>query len=202
MNNTNRALIIFGQKTAAEVLSTAKLGFQEKFDTIQTFAFNEDLLKNEEFNSVLNTFNSIFFIAAVIDFQIKPKIIELAKSLDLKPYSIIHPTAFIDESAVIGEGVFVGPQAVVSVNAQIGDHTFIHIHGSIGHDSRIGRCCAILPGARISGDVIVQDSVLIGSNAFIYQGACVGRNVRIDALTYVKDDVPDNKTVSSRRENL
>lgn len=202
MNKTNRALIIFGHKTASEVLSAAKLGYQENFDSIRTFVYQEDLSKNDEFTSILNSFHDIFFIAAIIDFKLKPDVVEFAKTLNLKPFSIIHPTAFIDESARIGEGVFVGPQSVISANASIGNHSVIHIHSSIGHDARIGDYCAILPGARISGDVIVQDSALIGSNSFVYQGTCVGRNARVDALTYVKEDVLENKTISCRLESL
>lgn len=202
MNNTKRALIIFGHKTASEVLSAANLGYQDQFDSIHTFVFEENLLENSEFSSILNTSSDIFFIAAIIDFHLKPKVIELAKKLNLKPFSIVHPTAFVDESARIGEGVFVGPQSVISTNARIGNHSVIHIHCSIGHDAQIGDNCAILPGARISGNVTVQDSVLIGSNAFVFQSTCVGRNARVDALTYVKDDVPENKIVSCRRKNL
>ena len=141
------------------------------------------------------------FIAATIDFQLKPRVIQFAESLGLKPFSIIHPSAFIDESAEICEGVFVGPQAVVSANARIGNHSIIHIHSSIGHDSQIGEYCAILPGARISGDVVLEDHVLIGSNSFVFQGTQVGRNARIDALTYVRDDIPEKSTLSCRRSN-
>ncbi|MDC0294817.1 hypothetical protein OAK98_05405 [Mariniblastus sp.] len=145
MINIKRTLIIFGQKTAAEVHSAAKLGFHDHFDTIRTFVFNEELSENTDFNSVMNAGGDVFFIAATIDFQLKPRVIQFAESLGLKPFSIIHPSAFIDESAEICEGVFVGPQAVVSANARIGNHSIIHIHSSIGHDSQIGEYCAILP---------------------------------------------------------
>jgi hypothetical protein len=201
MINIKRTLIIFGQKTAAEVHSAAKLGFHDHFDTIRTFVFNEELSENTDFNSVMNAGGDVFFIAATIDFQLKPRVIQFAESLGLKPFSIIHPSAFIDESAEICEGVFVGPQAVVSVNARIGNHSIIHIHSSIGHDSQIGEYCAILPGARISGDVVLEDHVLIGSNSFVFQGTRVGRNARIDALTYVRDDIPEKSTLSCRRSN-
>ncbi|MDB4545391.1 acyltransferase, partial [bacterium] len=88
-----------------------------------------------------------------------------------------------------------------SANARIGNHSIIHIHSSIGHDSQIGEYCAILPGARISGDVVLEDHVLIGSNSFVFQGTQVGRNARIDALTYVRDDIPEKSTLSCRRSN-
>ena len=75
MNNSKRTLIIFGHKTAAEVLSAANLGYQDQFDSIHTFIFEEDLSENNEFRSILNASNDIFFIAAIIDFHLKPKVI-------------------------------------------------------------------------------------------------------------------------------
>ena len=195
-------LIIFGQKTAVEVYSAVKLGLLDRFDTIRTFVFNEALSGDPEFNSVLKTGGDIFFIAATIDFHLKPLVVQFAESLGFQAFTVIHPTAFVDESATIGDGVFVGPQAVVSVNAKIGDHSLVHIHSSIGHDSQIGNYCAILPGARISGDVTLADHVLIGSNAFVFQGTKVGQHVNIDALTYVRDDVQEKNTVSCRRNVL
>lgn len=201
MINIKRTLIIFGQKTAAEVHSAARLGFHDHFDTIRTFVFNEELSVNTDFNSVMNAGGDVFFIAATIDFHLKPRVVQFAESLGFQAFTVIHPTAFVDESATIGDGVFVGPQAVISVNAKIGDHSLVHIHSSIGHDSQIGNYCAILPGARISGDVTLDDHVLIGSNSFVFQGTRVGRNARIDALTYVRGDIPEKSTLSCRRSN-
>ena len=98
----------------------------------------------------------------------------------------------------MGAGCFLGPLATVSVDAIIGDHTILHIHCSIGHDSILGRHCSILPGARVSGDVTLGEGVLIGSNAFIFQGSRVGDHTHVDALTYVRGEIQDRQIVSVR----
>jgi UDP-3-O-[3-hydroxymyristoyl] glucosamine N-acyltransferase len=44
----------------------------------------------------------------------------------------------------------------------------------VGHDTRIGCCSVINPGAHISGSVDIGDGVLIGAGAVVLQGVRVG----------------------------
>jgi len=44
---------------------------------------------------------------------------------------MIHSTAIIDKSAVIGQDVEIGPYAVIGENVTIGDGTFIGAHATI-----------------------------------------------------------------------
>jgi len=39
--------------------------------------------------------------------------------------NLIHPTAIIDESALLGSNVKIGPYSVIGENADIGDNTVI-----------------------------------------------------------------------------
>jgi UDP-N-acetylglucosamine acyltransferase len=62
----------------------------------------------------------------------------------------IHPTAVIDPSAKIGDGVFIGPNTVVENNVEIGDRTRIDSCAKICYGARIGNDCRIFHGAVIS----------------------------------------------------
>ena len=57
----------------------------------------------------------------------------------------------------------------------------------------------LLPGAAVSGDVQIGEGTLVGSNAFIFQGCKIGKMNQVDALTYIRKDLPDYMLSSSRK---
>jgi UDP-N-acetylglucosamine acyltransferase len=54
------------------------------------------------------------------------------------PTPLVHPTAILDPSAVLGEGVEVGPYAIVEANVVIGAGSRIAGHAVIGRGTRMG----------------------------------------------------------------
>jgi len=79
----------------------------------------------------------------------------------------IHPTAVIDDSAVLGVNVAVGPHACIGAGSEIGDDTRILPQVTIGARVRLGAECLVHSGVRIGDDVIVGDRVIIQPNASI-----------------------------------
>lgn len=193
-----RILIVFGNQTADEIVAAAQDARAQDFDSIRKFVYHDQIENDSDFAELLESKSEISYITGMIDVRLKPKVVEFATKMKMKPVSVVHPTAYVAASVVIGEGTFVAPQAVIAVNAKVGAHSIIHFHCSIGHDCQIGDYCAVLPGARISGNVTLNDCVMVGSGAFVYQGVNVGYRVQIDALTYVRDDVSAKRIVSCR----
>lgn len=121
----------------------------------------------------------------------------------------IHPTAVIDGTASVGEGVYVGPYAVVSENVSIGDSTWIGPNVTILKDTLIGSSCTIGPGTVVgfagfgytreddgtpllvphTGGVVIGDRVDIGSNTSIDRGTIgntvIEHDVKIDNLVHI-----------------
>ncbi len=191
-------LIIFGDKTAEEVLEAAKLGYGDQFDEIRKLYFERESFLSQHLPDISGRFRDVYYHVGVANVRIKHEIDEQVEELGWKRFTIVHPSAVISPSARIGTGVFVGPLAVISSKATIGDHGIVHIHASVGHDVEIGECCAILPGARISGSVTMGDRVLIGSNAFLAAGIRIGDDCQVDALTYVRRDLEPGYLASVR----
>lgn len=193
-----RLLVVFGKRTAVEILSTAKLAYSDFFDHLMTYYFDEQLAEELQLDSIPFDFEEIYFCIGVVDYNLRVTIETAATLRGMIPFTIVHPSSVIDVEAKIGSGCFIGPLATVSIDAKIGDHTILHIHCSIGHDTLVGRHCAILPGARLSGDVTLGEGVLIGSNAFVFQGSQIGNHTQVDALTYVRGEVQGGQIISSR----
>lgn len=80
----------------------------------------------------------------------------------------IHPTALVDASAQIGQGVSIGAYSVVGRNVQIGDGTQIDPHVVIESNTAIGKDCVILSGAVIGG--APQDKKFHGEDSFVRIG--------------------------------
>lgn len=84
----------------------------------------------------------------------------------------IHPTAVIEQSAVIGNGVYIGAHVYVAEKAVIGDGCSLYPNVYIGDGVTIGRNCTFHPGVKvyrncvIGNDCIVHGGAVIGSDGF------------------------------------
>ncbi len=81
----------------------------------------------------------------------------------------IAPSAIIDATAHLEDGVIVDPLAVIGPNVEIGAGTVIGAGAVIGADVRIGRDCNV--GARTA----IQ-CALIGNNVLIHPGCSIGQD--------------------------
>lgn len=79
----------------------------------------------------------------------------------------IHPTAIIDDSAVIGEDTAVMAYAVIGKNVKIGDHCTIYPSVFIGDNVTIGSGTTIYPGAVIHENCVLGQRDVIRAHAVI-----------------------------------
>ncbi|CAN0600579.1 unnamed protein product, partial [Laminaria digitata] len=63
--------------------------------------------------------------------------------------SDIHPTAVVDPSAEIGDGVAIGPYSVVGPDVKIGDGSALLSHVVLDGRTTLGPNCRIYPFASI-----------------------------------------------------
>jgi UDP-3-O-[3-hydroxymyristoyl] glucosamine N-acyltransferase len=80
----------------------------------------------------------------------------------------IHPTAVIDETAKIAEGVSIGPYAVVGRQATIGSGSALGAHVVIGPEVTIGQDCLLFP------QVTVREGCALGRGVILHAGAVIG----------------------------
>lgn len=64
----------------------------------------------------------------------------------------IHPTAIIDEGAIIPESCKVGPYCIIGSNVKLGEDCELHSHVVIKGNTTIGDKCEIYPFASIGGN--------------------------------------------------
>jgi sugar O-acyltransferase (sialic acid O-acetyltransferase NeuD family) len=87
---------------------------------------------------------------------------------ETKYFTWIHPTALImGDDIEIGEGSFIGAYSILTSNIKLGKHTILNRGNHVGHDCEIGNYFSAMPGAIISGNVIIHDLVYMGNNSSI-----------------------------------
>ncbi|MBC7802270.1 MAG: phenylacetic acid degradation protein PaaY [Candidatus Parcubacteria bacterium] len=111
---------------------------------------------------------------------------------------VVHPSAFVHESAVligdviVGVGAYIGPCAclrgdfgriVVEEGANIQDTCMLH--GFPGKDTVVGPNVSIGHGAALHG-CVVRRGALIGMNAVVNDNAEVGEDAVVAALAFVR----------------
>ncbi len=104
--------------------------------------------------------------------------------------AVVHPTAHIDPSARLSAGVLVLAQSYVSGNAKVGFGALINNSVVISHDNILGVCSNFSPGAKLAGDVIVEDFAQLGMNTTVNIGVRIGTRARIGNSATIKADVP------------
>jgi UDP-3-O-[3-hydroxymyristoyl] glucosamine N-acyltransferase len=196
--NRPKVLVIFGERTATEILEAAQLAYASDFASIERLYFDEATFAEVVVPRLTSSDSTIYFHVGIANDELKMQVVDACESQGWQAFTVIHPTAVISPSARLAPGVFVGPLAVVSSHATVESHSIVHIHASIGHDAHIGAYTAILPGARISGKVHIGQRALIGSNVFVAAGKSIGDGCRVDALSYVNQDLPPNHLLSPR----
>ncbi len=121
----------------------------------------------------------------------------------------IHPSAVIDDTAIIQPGVYIGP------GVQVGAHSILHAGVSLQSDVIIGERCIIHSNSVLGGDafyyhydpadeakytkmescgrVLVEDDVEIGSACTIDRGVSgdtiIGRGTKIDNSVHIAHGV-------------
>lgn len=150
-------------------------------------------------NEILKTLNnSTYIVLAVSDPVAKEKIHQEIKKYNLKYATLVHPTAKIAKSAILGEGLIISIGCIVSVNVVIGNHVFLNMRTVVGHDSVIKDYSSCLVNSIIAGNVAINEGALLGSNCVIMEKKIIGRNAKISMGSVVNFDVEDNAVVMSR----
>jgi sugar O-acyltransferase (sialic acid O-acetyltransferase NeuD family) len=109
--------------------------------------------------------------------------------------TLVHPTAFVEPSARLAEGVQLFPRAYAGSDAEIGFGVILNIGVIVAHDCKIGRTTNISPGAMLAGAVTVGPRVLIGMGVTINIGVQIGEGARVGNSATVKKDVPPGAVV-------
>lgn len=194
-------LIIFGEFTAEEVRAAVERGPRDRWTKVEKCHVELEH-PQDSVRAIAKQYPGASFNVGIADIKLRHDVAVAAEREGLIPFTVIDPSASIDPTAQIGDGCFIAANAVVSTGASLRNHVLVHFNSTVGHNAIIGAYSVVLPGARLSGHCQLGTSVMVGSNAFIFQGARIGDEAKIDAMTYVHENIPARRVISIRRPGL
>jgi UDP-3-O-[3-hydroxymyristoyl] glucosamine N-acyltransferase len=109
----------------------------------------------------------------------------------------VHPSAQVDPSAVLDQGVHVGALVVIGARARIGRGSVLHPLVGIAEEATLGEDCVLHSGVqvrercRLGNRVIVQNGAVIGADGFGFAKDEHGRYHKIPqrGIVVIEDDV-------------
>ena len=107
---------------------------------------------------------------------------------------LIHPNVQLGSSEwlKIGEGTIITAGCIITVNIEIGKHVILNLSCTVGHDTVIGDYCSFMPTVNISGEVVLEKGVYVGTGAKIINQLSIGSNTTVGAGAVVAKTLPAN----------
>ena len=88
--------------------------------------------------------------------------------------TLVHPTASVSRTALLGRGVVIFQHVSVTTNVRIGDHVTILPNSIVSHDDWIEDYTSVAGGVCISGNVHVGRSCYLGTRSALMSGILIG----------------------------
>lgn len=127
---------------------------------------------------------------------------DFARALELfyqppRPAPGIHPLAFVDPTATVGEGAslapfsYVGPRVKIGARCTLFPHAVVYEGAEIGDDFLAHAHATVREFCRIGNRVILQNGVVIGGDGFGFAKTKAGTHYKIvqAGITVLEDDV-------------
>lgn len=108
--------------------------------------------------------------------------------------TVIHKSAWISPTAILGDGIVLRSGVVINADAQIGNNVTIQENSCVGHDVIIGSHCQIAGLVLIGGHTEIGETTYIGINVSIKDRMKIGSNSVVGMGSVVLRDIPDNVT--------
>lgn len=140
---------------------------------------------------LLNIKKEVWVVCAIGSAAARKKIVrKLENNPQIRFATLVDPAVLQSERVSIGEGSILCAGTILTVDISVGKHVIINLDCTIGHDVRIQDFVTVYPGVNVSGQVIVEESVELGTGTQIIQGKriCAGSIIGAGAVV-VKDIV-------------
>lgn len=114
----------------------------------------------------------------------------------LTPATLLHPSATIAKTAVIGSGTVVMARVAINPDACIGANCIINTAAVVEHDCRIGDHVHLSPGVLLAGGVTIGSYAHMGIGAIALPGAEIGERAVVGAGAVVLKSVSPGAVVA------
>ena len=129
------------------------------------------------------------FFVSIGDSTIRRSLTERFIAAGFVPVTLVHPSAVVSRSAVIGEGTVIMPCAVVNAGASLGKGCIVNTGASVDHQCMVGSWCHIAVGAHLAGAVELGEASWVGAGATVSNNISICADVMAGAGAVIVKDI-------------
>ena len=131
-----------------------------------------------------------FLVAlGVGDNKTRKRLYKLVNDLGFQMPNLIHPTAVVSESSVLGDANLVGCRAILNPHCSIANGSIINTSAVVEHHVSVASFVHLSPGSILCGAANVGEACWIGANATIIECVRLQNNITIGANSCVINDI-------------
>ena len=134
------------------------------------------------------------FIVAIGNNQIRKKIANNLFEQSFKVVNLIHPTAVIDETVIMGLGSVVMANAVINAYAKLGKGCIVNTSATVDHDDVIEDYVHICPGAHIAGTTTIGHETWVGIGSSVINNVTIASKCMIGAGSVIVKNLSESGT--------
>lgn len=135
------------------------------------------------------------FICSYANVEDRKKSVSIMEQKGAQFINIIHPSANVLSTSIIGVGNLIGAFTTISVNTTIGNHCVIQDHCNVGHDTVIGDYSHLYVGNIVCGINTLGERTTVYTGSVIYPKLKVGEAATVGAGSVVMRTVKPGTTV-------
>lgn len=135
------------------------------------------------------------FVLAIGNMDARRRTFEAITEKGGRFLTIVHPRAYVANTAQLAEGVVIYPFAAVSNNARLDVGVKLNYYASVGHDTQLGSYCLLAPYATVNGFGILEEEVYLSTHSTIAPQVRVGARSKLSANSAAMRDVPADSLV-------
>lgn len=144
--------------------------------------------------SEIGNYKDYDFIVAIGNNQVRNKITTNLYDNSYKVVTLIHPTAVIDETVIIGDGSVVMANAVINAYAKLGKGCIVNTAATIDHDDVLEDYVHVCPGANVAGSTTIGYESWVGIGSSVINNVTIAPKCMIGAGTVVVNNLLETGT--------
>ena len=120
-------------------------------------------------------------VVAIGNNDIRLKLINEYLQFGWQLANLIHPTACVDKSVIIGSGSIVLTRAIIEIGSKIGKGVIINMGTIVDHDCIIEDGVHLAPGVTLGGGVKIGNCSWLGVGTSVAPQIIIGKKVVVEA---------------------
>ena len=138
-------------------------------------------------------FQDCEFIIAIGSPRVRALVYRKMTELGIPKFStLVHPSVHMSKDVEIGEGSMICAGSILTTEIKLGSHCILNLNVTVGHESELSDFVTVAPMAVISGNVILEECVEIGTGATLRQGLIVSKGAMLGMGGVLTKNIPQN----------